>query len=118
MLKKLIHVLTFYVPIAFAQVVWSPIASNPNFDVGINYDSLSRSNGIAKFRIQTTDKSDRSIMYEDLEIDCSKKTFRSVWAKKYDWRNKVRGESSRPRNWDGIQPSTIMSVLHTRTCSQ
>lgn len=95
---------------------WSSIASNQTFDVGIDYESLKLSNGIAKFRIMTTDKADRSVMYEDPELDCQLKKMRSIWAKKYDSRNKVRGVNSTPSSWDSVQPNTIMSVIYTKTC--
>jgi hypothetical protein len=100
-----------------SQVIWSPIVSNPSFDVGMNYDSIKRSNGIAKFRILTTDKSDRSMVYEDLELDCQQKTYRSVWAKRYDWRSKVKGETSTPSNWQAVQPNTVISVISTKVCN-
>lgn len=68
--------LLMHMPLVEAQVVWSLGASNQNFDVGVDYDSLQRSMGIAKVRIKTTVKSDRSTMYEDLEFDCQVKKVR------------------------------------------
>lgn len=103
-------------PLVEAQVVWSPVASNQNFDVGMDYSSVKRSMEIAKGRIRTTDKSDRSIMYEDLEVDCQVKKVRSVWAKKYDWRNKVIGISTSQGSWDSVQPNTIMSLIYAEAC--
>lgn len=112
------YMLFSFTPFAQAQVTWSPVSSNQNFEVAINYDSLKRSSGIAKLRIKTADKADRSIMYEDLELDCELKRVRSVWAKRYDWRNKVRGISNTPSDWADVQPSTIMAVIYAHACEQ
>lgn len=102
--------------LAISQVIWSPVASNQNFDVGINLESIIRKGDITSLRIQTLDKSDRSIMYEDLEISCPSRQIRSIWAKRYNSRNRVTGVNNNIGKWNKVEPETIMSLIYSKAC--
>lgn len=103
-------------PLAISQVIWTPVASNQNFDVVVNLESITRKGDITSARIQTLDRSDRSIMYEDLEISCPLKQVRSIWAKRYNSRNRVTGVNSNLGNWNKVEPDTIMYLIYFKVC--
>lgn len=102
--------------LAISQVIWTPVASNQNFDVGINLESITRRGDITSLRIQTLDKSDRSLMYEDLEISCPSRQVRSIWAKRYNSRNRVTGANNNIGKWNKVEPDTIMSLIYSKAC--
>lgn len=100
-----------------AQVIWTPVAENNVFIVGMDYDSLKRQGNITSVRVREFDKAESSTMYEDLEFDCKNSKFRSVWGKLYNRRNKVRYNESTPNApWDMVEPKTLMSVIMMKAC--